>query len=161
MLMRMCSVGFGDKKEKPDILYGYNAGVVELEVNINTGQTRVLKIINASDPGTIINPQALEGQVEGAVAFGIGIALSESFNSGKKQNFREYGLPRIKDIPEILEPIFVEDPLQKGPFGAKSAGEMPLISVVPAIINALSDATSKRIRELPATPEVVCSSLAN
>ena len=66
---------FGDKKEKPDILYGYNAGVVELEVNINTGQTRVLKIINASDPGTINNPQALEGQVEGAVAFGFAVVF--------------------------------------------------------------------------------------
>ncbi len=145
--------------EAPEIVYGFNAAMAEVAVNETTGQVRVLRLVNAADPGTIIHPQALEGQIEGALAFGVGIALSESFHPDQKPNFRSYGLPSTREAAEQVEMLWVEDPCPKGPYGAKSAGEMSIIAPVPAIINAIADATGAMVRELPAAPERVRAAL--
>lgn len=146
--------------ESPNILYGYNAGLVELEVNEATGQVKLLDLVNVCDPGTVVHPEALEGQVDGGVAFGIGCALKEQFHPDNPPTLAAYGLPMSTDVPHRLTRLFVEEPYSKGPFGAKSAGEMPGISPVPAIVNAIEDATGARIYDVPATPEGVLAALA-
>ena len=146
--------------EAPTILYGYNAGLVELEVNIETGHVRLLNHVNVCDPGTLVNPLAVEGQVDGAIAFGVGFALSERFHPDNHPTLTGYGLPSTLDIIPNVTRLFVEDPLERGPFGAKSMAENPGISPIPAIINAIADATGARVRDIPATPERVKAALA-
>ena len=146
--------------EMPNILYGYNAGIMELDVNVETGKVRLLNHINACDPGTPVNPQALEGQVDGAVAFGCGFALTESFHPDDPPTLEGYGLPTTKDIPENITRLFVTEPFERGPFGAKSMAEHPGISPIPGIVNAIARATGARVYEIPATPDRVLGAIA-
>ncbi len=118
-----------------------------------------LEVVSASDPGTVINPQALEGQVEGAVMFGMGFALREQFHPDKTRTLKSYGLPTIRDIPEEVTILFVGEPLSIGPFGAKGSGEMSIIAPVPSIINAIANATGVRLFDIPATPGRVLEAL--
>ncbi|MGI9462552.1 MAG: molybdopterin cofactor-binding domain-containing protein, partial [Aestuariivirgaceae bacterium] len=141
------------------ILYGYNAGMIELEVNVETGEVRLLDHVNVTDPGTRVNPLAVDGQIDGAIAFGIGFALSESFHPDNPATLDGYGLSSTKAIPPNVTRLYVEDPLERGPFGAKSIAEHPGISPIPAIINAIADATGARVRQIPATPERVKAAL--
>ena len=145
--------------DAPDVVYGFNACVADVEVNVENGRVRLNRLINAADPGTIIHPQALQGQIDGGLAFGIGIALSEAFHPDMPPTLRHYGLPTTKDVAEEVTSIYVEDPCPRGPFGAKSAAEMSVIAPVPAIINAIADATGVRLREIPATPGRVLEAL--
>ena len=85
--------------EAPTMLYGYNAGLVELDVNTETGAVRLLSRTNVCDPGTRINPQAVDGQIDGAIAFGIGFALSERFHPDNPAALEGYGLPSTKNVP--------------------------------------------------------------
>lgn len=146
--------------EAPTILYGYSAGLMELDVNIETGDVRLLNHVNVCDPGTRVNPLAVEGQVDGAIAFGVGFALSERFHPDNIPSFTAYGLPTSRQVPESVTRLYVEEPLARGPFGAKSMAEHPGISPIPAIINAIANATGVRIRDIPATPERVKAALA-
>ncbi len=147
--------------EAPTILYGYNAGLIELDVNVETGQVRLLKHVNVTDPGTRVNPLAVDGQIDGAIAFGIGFALSERFHPDNPATLEGYGLPSTRDIPPEVVRLYVEDPLERGPFGAKSIAEHPGISPIPAIINAIANATGARVRDIPATPDRVKAALAD
>jgi CO/xanthine dehydrogenase Mo-binding subunit len=146
--------------EAPNILYGYNAGLVELAVNEQTGQVRLEHIVNVCDPGTVVNPLALEGQVDGGIGFGVGFALKERFHPDLPPTFEAYGLPTTKDAPERVTRLFAGGPCERGPFGAKSAGEMPGISPIPAIINGIADAIGARVFDIPATPDRVLAALA-
>jgi len=141
--------------------FGTQAAVVE--VDEATGQVDVLRVIAAHDAGTIINPQAVEGQIEGGVMMGLGYALSEAFVMREGQivtdTLRKLGVPTIERLPEITA-IPVEDPHPEGPLGAKGMGELPASATAPAIINAIYDAVGVRIRELPATPARVREALA-
>ena len=145
--------------DAPDMVYGFNAAIAELEVNEKTGQVRLLKIVNAADPGTMINPQAVQGQIDGGVAFGVGTALSEEFHPENQPTLRKYGLPTTRDAAYDLESLYIEDPCPRGPFGAKSVAEMSVIAPVPAIINAIADATGHRVNHIPATPHRVRTAL--
>ncbi|MBZ0122514.1 MAG: molybdopterin-dependent oxidoreductase [Roseovarius sp.] len=145
--------------EAPTILYGYNTGLMELDVNIETGAVRLLNHVNVCDPGTRINPQAVDGQIDGAIAFGVGFALSERFHPDNPATLEGYGLPSTKSVPPNVTRLYVEDPLERGPFGAKSMAEHPGISPIPAIINAIANATRARVREIPATPDRVLQAL--
>ncbi|MGI9415347.1 MAG: molybdopterin-dependent oxidoreductase [Hyphomicrobiales bacterium] len=146
--------------EAPTILYGYNAGLIELDVNTETGQVRLLNHVNVCDPGTRINPLAVDGQIDGAVAFGIGFALSERFHPDNPPTLEGYGLPSTQSVPAEVTRLYVEDPLERGPFGAKSMAEHPGISLIPAIVNAIADATGARVRDIPATPDRIRAALA-
>jgi CO/xanthine dehydrogenase Mo-binding subunit len=146
--------------EAPNILYGYNAGLVELAVNEQTGQVRLEHVVNVCDPGTIVNPLALEGQVDGGIGFGVGFALKERFHPDLPPTFEAYGLPTTKDAPGRVTRLFAGGPCERGPFGAKSAGEMPGISPIPAIINGIADAIGTRVFDIPATPARVLAALA-
>lgn len=145
--------------EAPTILYGYNTGLMELDVNVETGAVRLLNHVNVCDPGTRINPQAVDGQIDGAIAFGIGFALSERFHPDNPATLEGYGLPSTKSVPPSVTRLYVEDPLERGPFGAKSMAEHPGISPIPAIINGIANATGARVKDIPATPDKVLKAL--
>ncbi len=138
----------------PYAVYGFGAHMAEIEVDLRLGTVRVLKITSAHDVGRAINPTLLEGQIEGGVAQGIGLALMEEFIPGKGENLHDYLIPTIGDVP-LIESILIEEPSPVGPFGAKGIGEHSLIPTAPAILNAIYDAANVRIPMLPATPHRV------
>jgi CO/xanthine dehydrogenase Mo-binding subunit len=136
----------------PYAVYGFGAHIAEVEVNMDLGTVRVLKITAAHDVGRAINPALVEGQIEGGAAQGLGLALMEEFFPGKGENLHDYLIPTIGDMPPV-ESILIEDPSAEGPFGAKGIGEQALIPTAPAILNAIADATGVRITRIPATPD--------
>jgi len=142
--------------------YAFGTHVAEVEVDLETGVVKVLKITAAHDVGRVINRLGIEGQVEGGIAQGIGYCLSEEVKveGGRVLNptFTDYKLCTAPDLPE-LDISFVETHDPAGPHGAKGIGESPLIPVAPAIANAVYNATGVRISELPLTPERVLSKL--
>jgi CO/xanthine dehydrogenase Mo-binding subunit/aerobic-type carbon monoxide dehydrogenase small subunit (CoxS/CutS family) len=138
----------------PYAVFGFGAHLAEIEVDIELGTVRVLRITAAHDVGRAINPTLIEGQIEGGVAQGIGMALMEEFFPGKGENLHDYLIPSAGDIPPV-ESILIEDQSPIGPFGAKGIGEQAVIPTAPAILNALHDAIAVRVRKLPATPDRV------
>jgi CO/xanthine dehydrogenase Mo-binding subunit len=143
-------------------LYNTTATGIELEVNIETGQVRVLKAVGVSDCGKAINPRTVKGQIEGCITMGISIALYEEmvWNNGYLLNpdFRDYKVITVGDLPEIV-PIIVETPLPHGPYGAKGIGEGVITSTVPAIANAIYDAIGVRMFRMPMTAEDILRAL--
>ncbi|MEM4353087.1 MAG: xanthine dehydrogenase family protein molybdopterin-binding subunit, partial [Candidatus Caldarchaeum sp.] len=144
--------------EIPHLFYMFGATLVLVELNTLTGAVSVKNLVTAADVGRVVNPQTLTGQMEGAAAQGIGFALLEDvkIRDGKllTTNLSTYLIPSIKDVPDI-EVIPVEDHEESGPFGAKGIGEIGIISVAPAIANAIHDAAGVRPLEAPMTPERV------
>jgi CO/xanthine dehydrogenase Mo-binding subunit len=138
----------------PYAVFGFGAHLAEIEVDMELGTVKVVKITAAHDVGRAINPTLVEGQIEGGAAQGLGMALMEEFFPGKGENLHDYLIPTIGDMPPV-ESILIEDPSTVGPFGAKGVGEQALIPTAPAILNALYDAAGVRIRKLPATPDKV------
>lgn len=139
--------------------YSFAAHIAEVEVDIRTGLTKVLKVTAAHDLGKALNPMAAEGQIEGGVTQGVGYALYEKmiFNEQGQllnPNFLDYKIPTVADAPEVHS-IFIETIDPVGPFGAKALGELALVPVAPAVANAVAHATGKRIRHLPITPEEI------
>ena len=139
---------------EPYAIFGYGAQIVELTVDTVLGTVKLDHITAAHDVGKAINPVLIEGQIEGGIAQGIGLALMENYVPGRTENLHDYLIPTIGDVPEI-ESIIVEVPDAEGPYGAKGLGEHVLIPTAPAILNAIRHATGASIRELPATPDRV------
>lgn len=142
----------------------FQASFAEVEVDTETGNLRVVKFVVAHDIGKAINPQGVEGQIEGGVMQGFGFALTEDFVVGEdgtvqSNSFASYKLPGFSEVPDI-KIILVEDPAPFGPFGAKGIGEPGLVNVAPAIANALYDAVGIRINTLPMTPEKIWAALS-
>jgi CO/xanthine dehydrogenase Mo-binding subunit len=142
----------------PYAVYGFGAHMAEVAVDIELGTVRVLKVVAAHDVGRAINPTLIEGQIEGGVAQGLGMALMEEFFPGKSENLHDYLIPSAGDIPPI-ESILIEDPTSIGPFGAKGIGEQAVIPTAPAILNAIHHATAVRMRRIPATPDRIREAL--
>lgn len=141
------------------ISVGFNVIGVRVAVNSITGEIRLLQIAHAVDAGVVVNPQQLRGQVEGAVAMGIGFAMTEwhqMSDDGTILNpgIRMYRIPNYADVPPIAV-HFAEDADGVGPFGAKGCAESPIDPVAPAIANAVADATGVRFRDLPLVPPLV------
>ncbi|MEW5898467.1 MAG: molybdopterin cofactor-binding domain-containing protein [Bacillota bacterium] len=147
----------------PYATYSFATQVAEVEVDTETGKVRVLRIVAAHDVGRAVNPQAVEGQIEGGCAMGLGYALTEEVQvaSGeiKNTNFSAYILPMSLDMPDIY-PIIVEESEPTGPFGAKGVGEPALIPTAAAIANAVADALGVRFYELPITLEKVVQAVS-
>ncbi|WP_454815534.1 molybdopterin-dependent oxidoreductase [Labrys neptuniae] len=143
-----------DGQGEPYALYGFGAHMAEIEVDCELGTIKVLKITATHDVGRAINPTLVEGQIEGGVAQGLGLALMEEFHPGRGENLHDYLIPTIGDVPPV-ETILIEDASPVGPFGAKGVGEQALIPTAPAILNALHDAAGIRLRRVPATPDRV------
>ncbi len=134
--------------------YGFGAQAVEVEIDPATGHVTVHKVVVVQDIGRVINPLALEGQMQGGIVQGIGMALREElvFEQGAPVNASliTYKAPRIKDTPEI-ETVFIETNDPTGPYGAKAGGEHSINPTPAAIANAVAQATGKRFRKLPIT----------
>jgi len=139
---------------KPYAVYGYGAQMVELEVDVPLGTVRLIRIVAAHDVGRAINPMLAEGQIEGGIAQGIGLAMMEEFEPGRTENLHDYLIPTIGDVPPV-ESILIEKPDPEGPYGAKGLGEHVLIPTAPAILNAIRDATGAEVTRLPALPHRV------
>jgi CO/xanthine dehydrogenase Mo-binding subunit/aerobic-type carbon monoxide dehydrogenase small subunit (CoxS/CutS family) len=132
--------------------YGFGAQIVEVDVDIELGVVRATRVAAAHDVGRAINPMLLEGQIEGGVAQGLGMALMEEYVPGRTENLHDYLVPTIGDIPPI-ESILIEEPEPHGPYGAKGVGEHALVPTAPAILGAIHHATGVRINRVPATPD--------
>lgn len=136
--------------------FAFAAHRAVVEVDVELGLVRVVEIATAQDVGRIMNPQSLEGQVEGGIAQGLGLALLEEIQvkDGKVQNasFTDYLLPTILDMPSVrMEILELADP--EAPYGLKGVGEPPTISSTPAIVAALRDATGQPLTRIPVRPE--------
>jgi CO/xanthine dehydrogenase Mo-binding subunit len=146
----------------PSPAYSYSACVVDLEADARTGLVRVNKIWIAHDVGRAINPLLVEGQVEGSVYMGLGEALMEeqTFRKGlhKWPSMLEYKSPTFLDMPEV-ETFIVETVDPEGPYGAKEAGQGPLLPVPPAVCSAVYDALGVWVDEVPVTPEKIVEAL--
>lgn len=147
----------------PNFTYGYSAEVVDLEVDTATGEIQIIKVYCADDVGKAINPVQVEGQVHGAIVQAAGYALLENFIQRDSlpltNNFSTYLIPTVLDIPQSIDPIILEYPDPQGPFGARGMGEMPLMPLVPAIMDAIFDATGVWFSEFPLTPERILRGL--
>ncbi len=143
---------------KPYAQFGYGAQMIEVSVDTRLGLVKLDHITTAHDVGKAINPMLVEGQIEGGVAQGIGMALMEDYQPGRTENLHDYLMPSIGDMPDFTHVIIeVEDPV--GPYGAKGLGEHVLIPTAPAIINAIRHATGAVVRDLPCTPDKVLAAI--
>lgn len=132
--------------------YSFAVQAAEVEVDLHTGETTVLRVIAANDVGKVINPLGFLGQIEGGVVMGLGNAITEEFIVEDGIVFTDrlarYRMPSIMLSPEIIS-IPVEHPTAAGPYGAKGVGEISSIPTTPAITNAIYNACGVRIRKLP------------
>jgi CO/xanthine dehydrogenase Mo-binding subunit len=147
----------------PNFAYGYVAQAAEVEVDTETGQLRVLRVVSANDVGKAINPQQVEGQIEGAVAQAVGWVTCENFvvEEGRvlTPHLSTYLIPTIADVPEQVDSIIVETADPRGPWGVRGMGEMPFLPLAPALVAAVHDATGVWFDELPLTPGQVLRGL--
>ena len=137
----------------------HNIQIAEVEVDTETGAVRVLKMTAGIDAGTVINQQAIEGQLEGGMDQGVGFALREEYIPGKSKDYVSFKFPTIRDSFEI-EVITRQTPRIYGPLGATGVGEMTMTSTAPAVTNAIFNACGARIYNLPATPDKVKAALS-
>ncbi len=148
---------------RPNYAYGYVSQAVEVEVNTLTGQVRVVRIISVHDVGQAINPQQVEGQIEGCLAQAVGYALTEQFQMREGQvltpHFSTYLLPTSMDMPPEVFPVLLELADPNGPFGARGVAEMPLVPFAAAVAAAIHDAVGVWVCEQPMTPERVLRAL--
>ena len=149
----------------PTKSYSFAAHFVEVEVDVETGEVRVLQVIPVHEIGKVVHPIAAQGQVEGGIQQGIGHTLSEDYQiderTGRSLNpgFVDYKMPLSMDMPAIRTILLETAPDPGGPFGAKGVGEDPIIAIGPAIANAIYDAIGVRFRHYPIIPEQVLDAL--
>ncbi|MCH7656223.1 MAG: xanthine dehydrogenase family protein molybdopterin-binding subunit [Chloroflexi bacterium] len=152
----------GKLKQEP-VFWEVGMGAAEVEVDEATGQVRILRYVSGIDCGKAINPQQAEGQDEGAAMQAIGHTMFEEmvYEDGQllNPNLIDYRVPTFADLPEVFETILIENGDGPGPYGAKGIGEGGVVSVAPAVANAIYNATGVRIKELPLTPERVWRAL--
>ncbi len=147
----------------PNFSYAYVAQAAEVEVDVETGHVRIIRLVSANDVGKAINPDLVVGQIEGAVVQAHGYALLEDYKTKDGRVLTDqlstYLIPTIWDIPESVESVLVEVPDPNGPWGARGLGELPFLPVAPAIAAAIHDAIGVWINEFPFTPERVLRAL--
>ena len=138
----------------------YSEGAVgaSVRVNLHTGEVKVDQIVGVFDVGKAINPKLVDEQIIGAISMGLAGVLYEGMVYDEKSgrtinaNYSDYKIPTIHEHPVVV-PIFLEEGHPQGPYGAKGIGESPTVAVIPAVANAIRDATGHRFKELPITPE--------
>lgn len=149
---------------EPHYAISYGVCVAEVEVDDETGEVEVIKLIQAYDVGRAINPALVAGQIHGGALMGLGLALLEEsypqYPGGEHRGgeFGSYLVPSMRNLPELHD-IVLENPSAEGPFGAKAIGEMASNAQPPAITNAIHDAVGVWITELPAKPERILRAL--
>ncbi len=147
----------------PALCWQYGAHGVTIEVDIETGRIKVLKVSAAHDVGRALNPANCEGQIQGGFVQALGGTILEEMHFGGKgrmlnASFADYKIPASLDAPDI-NAILVEEPHREGPYGAIGVGEVTLVPVAPAIANAIYDAVGVRIKDLPITHEKILKAL--
>lgn len=135
----------------PYATYAFAAQIAIVEVDTELGTVKVLRMVAAHDVGKAINPTLVEGQIEGGIAQGLGLALMEEYLPGRTENLHDYLIPTIGDVPEI-ECLLIEDREPLGPSGAKGVGEPGLVPTAPAILGAIHHATGVRVHRVPVLP---------
>jgi CO/xanthine dehydrogenase Mo-binding subunit len=152
----------GRGRTYPDYTHGCHA--VDVEVDERTGEVRILKYVAVHDVGRAIDMQRVVGQIQGAVAQGIGYAMSEEMETEQgvlhSTMFANYLIPTSLDLPDI-NAIGLELYLGKGPFGARGIGEPPIGPCAPALASAVQDAIGIRMYRLPMTPERILTAIRN
>jgi aldehyde oxidoreductase len=144
----------------PFSVYMYGVFMAEVEVDVQSGKTKVEGLTLVADVGKINNKLVVDGQIYGGLAQGVGLALTEDFEDREiHSTMAGAGIPYAKDIPDKMDIIYVETPRENGPFGAAGAGELPLTSPHVAIVNAIKNATGVRVTHLPARPAKVLAGL--
>lgn len=150
-------------RSEPNFAYGYVAQVAEVEVDIETGHIDLVRVVSANDVGKAINPQQVQGQIEGAVIQAQGYAIMENLVSkeGRILNpyLSSYLIPTVYDIPREVKSVILEYPDPIGPWGARGMAEMPFMALAPAICAAVYDATGVWIDRIPLTPDRVVAAL--
>jgi len=151
-----------EMKGNLSMTYAFGTTGVEVEVDEQTGEVKILKMVSAHDVGKAMNPTLLLGQIYGAAYTGVGYGLTEEIKvqNGRVMNpgFRDYQMLTAMDVVPI-EPVIVEPGDEDGPYGAKGVGEPGLVPTAPAIANAVYDAIGVRITDLPITPEKILTAL--
>jgi CO/xanthine dehydrogenase Mo-binding subunit len=140
-----------DGQGVPYATYAFAAQMATVEVDTELGTVKVLRMVAAHDVGKAINPTLVEGQIEGGIAQGLGLALMEEYLPGRTENLHDYLMPTIGDVPEI-ECLLIEDREPLGPSGAKGIGEPALVPTAPAILGAVHHATGVRAHRVPLLP---------
>lgn len=147
----------------PNFAYAYAAQVVEVEVDTETGQVKVLRVVSANDVGQAVNPRMVEGQIEGAIVQAYGYALMENLQmkDGRvlTDQLSTYLIPTVLDIPEKVNPIIVDVPDPLAPWGARGIGEPPFLPLAPAVLAAIHNAVGVWLNEIPATSQAVWCAL--
>ena len=141
----------------------FGTHVVDLEVDPETGRATILRYLVVQDAGRAIHPSYVEGQFQGGAAQGIGWALNEEYiygQDGRLQNagFLDYRVPVASDLP-MIDTVIVEVPSDSHPFGVRGVGETGIAPPLPAIANAIADATGKRLRHMPISPPKVLKAI--
>jgi carbon-monoxide dehydrogenase large subunit len=144
----------------PHVHYTVGAAGIIMEIDIETGKSKVIKIVEAIDAGKAINPDLVDGQVIGGLVQGLSTVLYEDMRFDENgrmlnSNFTDYKIPTTMDIPEAIVPIIVEVPQPDGPFGARGIGEHPMLPAAPMVANAVEDALGIRIKSMPITAEKI------
>jgi CO/xanthine dehydrogenase Mo-binding subunit len=149
----------------PNFAYGYVAEAVEVEVDMETGHVRLVDVICADDVGRAINPQQVEGQIEGGVVQAAGYAILENFVTRNglvlTPYFSNYLIPTVLDVPDRVKSVIMECAEPNGPWGVRGMAEMPYLPLAPAIAAALHNATGVWFDEFPFTPDRVFDKLKN
>jgi CO/xanthine dehydrogenase Mo-binding subunit len=147
----------------PNFAYGYVAEAVEVEVDTETGHVRLVDVICADDVGRAVNPQQVEGQIEGAVVQAAGYAVLENFitHQGRVLTpyLSNYLIPTVLDVPDRVKSVILEYAEPNGPFGVRGMAEMPFMPLAPAVAAAIHDATGVWIDQFPYTPDRVLSAI--
>ncbi len=150
-------------RSMPNFAYAYAAQAVEVEVDTETGFVHVRRVLAADDVGQAVNPQMVEGQIEGGVVQAQGYALLENLQMKEghvlTDQLSTYLIPTVLDVPDAVAPIIVEVPDPRGPWGARGIGELPFLPLAPAVLAAIHDATGIWIDQIPVTPERVWQAL--
>jgi CO/xanthine dehydrogenase Mo-binding subunit len=140
------------------VAFSYATQAALVEVDAETGEVQVLKIVSATDVGRAINPKSVQGQIEGGIVMAMGNCLTEEYiiEDGIPWStlLARYKMPSIKHTPEIISRL-VEHPVSDGPYGAKGVGELPSINTTPAICNAIYNATGIRVFSVPVDQDVL------
>jgi CO/xanthine dehydrogenase Mo-binding subunit len=144
---------------EPNFAYGYVAEAVVAEVDMETGHVRLLSVVCADEVGKAINPQQIEGQIEGAIVQASGYTILENFIQEEGEtvtrHLSTYLIPTVLDIPMRVDSLILENADPRGPWGARGMAEMPYIPLAPAVVAAVKDAVGIWFDEFPLTPERV------
>jgi CO/xanthine dehydrogenase Mo-binding subunit len=147
----------------PHVTYGYGTQIAEVQVDTGTGEVRLKKVWAAHDVGQAINPLHVEGQIQGAISQAQGWTLIEDFITQegrlRTRSYADYCIPTVYDMPDEIHPLILEIADPQGPYGVRGLGEMPMLVLAPAILDAIHDATGVWFSRLPVKAEDVLLAL--